>query len=169
MLCLSVKTLGAFSNWPADMKVGTLWSQSSIPHTQDGIHLEQARRSQSLVLSEPPGIFSPGAGTRLEGHCGRNPADRAVAIGEGGDEIVRAYWLRCGFERTFPLSRGPLLNSYVFRRGLSMNETDKAEPKRHDIYSKVEHVTVRVTLIILLLIGVIKLLAQEVRTLPFWH
>jgi hypothetical protein len=50
-----------------------------------------------------------------------------------------------------------------------MNETDKAEPKRHDIYSKVEHVTVRVTLIILLLIGVIKLLAQEVRTLPFWH
>src|ERR1039457_6946031 len=41
--------------WPGGDSPRTLWSQSSIPHTQDGIHLGQARRSRSLVLWWPPG------------------------------------------------------------------------------------------------------------------
>jgi hypothetical protein len=66
------------------------------------------------------------------------------------------------------LSQEQELNSYNFCRGLLMNKSEEPETKRQDIYTKVEHMTVRVTLIILLLIAVIKLLAQEAHTLPFW-
>jgi hypothetical protein len=70
---LSVKTLGAFLNWQADMKVGHA-GRSSSP-LMDKRESFQKRRAGTtdwtVLILWPP---EPGAGHRMGGHAGRSPS-----------------------------------------------------------------------------------------------